>query len=556
LRQNQIELVGTETVSIYKALPDDAESFLQLFVEESSLAVKNMNLLKKRILGLTSYYRSAQETLLPRFEKTEKGDIYHIVPVEMSEHQLKTYFRIRSEEVKSEKKIQLIMANTKELYKTAASYRIFSRSACNFVFPPEIPRPMPDPQTTKKQMTEDELDNTNDANTADMKADENLPSRIENGEYQDRIKMALTQLSAQTESAEPSPYITREGLAKLSPKFLRMLENVENTENKGLHLVYSNFRSLEGIGIFKLVLEANGFVEFKLKRNGEDWEIDDAVLKSSNPRFVLYTGTETTEEKEIIRNIYNSQWELVPASIAVKLREAAENNHYGEIIRVLMITASGAEGINLANTRFVHIMEPYWHMVRIDQVIGRARRICSHKNLPEELRTVKVFLYVSVFSESQRINREYNELMNRDVNETTKTPMTTDEALYEIALRKERIHSQLLQGIKESAVDCRLYKKTNASENIVCYGEGVEIKTNDFGIFPSLEEDQLVREDINLREVKTRVVKITFPGKSGEPAKTYMRMGEKLYDYEKYMNTKELVWVANYVDKRVVPLRP
>ena len=71
-----------------------------------------------------------------------------------------------------------------------------------------------------------------------------------------------------------------------------------------------------------------------------------------------------------------------------------ENNQNGEVIKALMITSSGAEGINLKNTRFVHIVEPYWHMVRLEQVVGRARRICSHKLLPQELRNVKVYLYL------------------------------------------------------------------------------------------------------------------------------------------------------------------
>ena len=68
-----------------------------------------------------------------------------------------------------------------------------------------------------------------------------------------------------------------------------------------------------------------------------------------------------------------------------------------------MITSSGAEGITLKNTRFVHIMEPYWHPVRMEQVIGRARRICSHQDLPEELRTVKVFLYLMTFTKEQLV---------------------------------------------------------------------------------------------------------------------------------------------------------
>ena len=39
-------------------------------------------------------------------------------------------------------------------------------------------------------------------------------------------------------------------------------------------------------------------------------------------------------------------------------------------------------------------MEPYWHPVRINQVIGRARRICSHSDLPQDLQDVKVFMYL------------------------------------------------------------------------------------------------------------------------------------------------------------------
>ena len=62
-----------------------------------------------------------------------------------------------------------------------------------------------------------------------------------------------------------------------------------------------------------------------------------------------------------------------------------------------MITSSGAEGISLRNCRFVHITEPYWHPVRVEQVIGRARRICSHKDLPLSERNVKVFIYLMSF---------------------------------------------------------------------------------------------------------------------------------------------------------------
>lgn len=547
LRRNGIEIAGKETVNEYLALPESQTDFLTMFVEDSTLQVQNINLFKKRILGLTSYFRSAQEKLLPQFVPDEKGEIYHIEKVEMSDYQLGVYNQIRSDESNKDSNMKKFQnanrgkadanANAKDLYKTASSYRIFSRAACNFTFPSEIPRPMP--KSGKKgenaEMSEEELDNMNDGNMDDMYVDENAPAKIHDREYQAEILATLASLK----NFEDGKYLRPDMLKLYSPKFLRVLENIQNPANRGLHLVYSNFRSLEGIGIFKLVLEANGFAEFKLQRNGDLWEIRETDPDLSKPRFVLYTGTETNEEKEIIRNIYNSQWDLVPTSIAGRLRENAENNYYGEVIRIIMITASGAEGINLANTRFVHIIEPYWNLVRVDQVVGRARRICSHKNLPEEMRTVQVFLYMSTYSATQRVDPKYSEIMKETGRFDPTFSVTTDENLYDISVKKNNINKQLLNGIKETAIDCSLYKKGNGEQNLVCYGEGMSYRTNEFGIFPSLDEDQIVREEINTRKVTRKMKKITVKQPNGLPDKIYAKYDRdnQLYDWDIYENS-------------------
>ena len=77
----------------------------------------------------------------------------------------------------------------------------------------------------------------------------------------------------------------------------------------------------------------------------------------------------------------------MPPSLSAQLKERSINNLYGEIIKVIMITASGAEGISLKNVRFVHITE-HWHPVGATSYRTR-RRLYSHQELPEELRTVK-----------------------------------------------------------------------------------------------------------------------------------------------------------------------
>ena len=129
-----------------------------------------------------------------------------------------------------------------------------------------------------------------------------------------------------------------------------------------------------------------------------------------------------------------------------------------ELIQLLLITSSGAEGIDLKNVRYVHIMEPYWHPVRLEQVIGRARRICSHKDLPEELQTVQVFLYLLVHD--PRLLKEFDDSYRQMIETDTDTRNgnnyvpTTDEKLYSISYKKRQTMKRFLEALMVTSVDC------------------------------------------------------------------------------------------------------
>jgi hypothetical protein len=294
---------------------------------------------------------------------------------------------------------------------------------------------------------------------------------------------------------------------------------------------------LEGIGIIKMVLETNNMVEFKIKKIDNKWELVDFDLEehAGKSRFVLYTGTETEEQKEIVRNIYNGSWENVPNEIVVKLRAISSNNLYGEIIKLFMITSAGAEGINLKNTRYVHIVEPYWHMVRLEQVVGRARRIGSHLDLPEELRTVQVFVYLSVMSESQKTNEKYKEIQLHDTSKIHKNkPVTTDENLYEISQLKNKINQQFLMLIKRTAMDCALYVgKHSKQEPLVCYGYG-KVTSNDFSSYPTIEMDIAEIPEQNERFKMWKGVELHDP--NTKTTYVYNPKTKEVYDMESYEN--------------------
>jgi hypothetical protein len=79
----------------------------------------------------------------------------------------------------------------------------------------------------------------------------------------------------------------------------------------------------------------------------------------------------------------------------------SEDNTNGENVKVVIISVAGAEGLDFKNIRQVHILEPWYNMNLLEQIIGRAIRNCSHKNLPFSRRNVELYLYGSTLSNEE-----------------------------------------------------------------------------------------------------------------------------------------------------------
>ena len=534
LSTNGMEIVGDIKVSRYTALPDSLDQFAERFLKSDGKGeIQNPNLLRRRVLGLTSYFRSAQEQLLPRFVPKDKPK--QLVDITMSDYQLGLHEEERVKERDQERRRKKSAGGNAaaELYKdTTSTYRIFSRAACNFVFPEGVERPKINKgkgavgKTGKKgaegvdgaesdadmgEIDEDDIDNASlreRAENPDARVDDDdartisdeLSSR-EARSYAERLQDALDTLDRRA-----AKFLTPEALSKYSPKFLAILRKLQSDENRGLNLIYSQFRTLEGIGVLALVLKHNGFVQLKVKNvdgGSSGWRLDMTPEERAPgvKRYALYTGTETSDEREIIRKIFNGEWRALPDALQEELRAIHPDNRYGEVAKVLMITSSGAEGINLRNVRYVHIVEPYWHPSRIDQVIGRARRICSHEDLPEEDRTVEVFMYRMVYPDAitDPSNREhaamkekYVSLFNSpgDKGKESGKILPSDGILYEISEVKNRTNQGLLKAVKETAIDCPIYV-SGSDEGLVCFTFGPgRADEYEYASVPDIKDEQ------------------------------------------------------------------
>ena len=539
-----------------KALPDTYAGFTKLFINPRDGTMVNNDLFKRRVLGLTSYFRSAKEELLPKFD-SEKDIIIDKIP--MSNYQLGIYESAREIERKeSERNAKKKKKAEEDVFEEGTStYRIFSRSFCNFVFPAEIDRPLPmkkkkDGQINIKKLDEDLLDNADvneRVNNVDGRFQVDDSETIEemvNKDYGARIEKAMKELEDKS-----NLFLTYDALATYSPKFQKVLYNIQKNEHKGTHLIYSQFRTLEGIGILSLILKQNGYSEFKIKKDESGrWLIDMTQEELSKPSFALYTGTEDEEKKEIVRNIFNSNWSIVPSTLRDQLSAINKNNFYGEVVKVFMITSSGAEGIDLKNVRYVHIVEPYWHPVRKEQVIGRAVRINSHADLSPEYRSVKVFMYLMTFSEKQLLGdkegktKEEREpkvsqrLQSRDVSKFDENVViTTDEALHEISSIKENVKKDILKEIKSSSIDCSIH--TAGKENIACYSFSSN-NPNEYLTVPSYAKDQKDKfRKKNIKKITWTAKPVVIDGKkyAFKRDAPYAKTGE-LYDYDSYVQAR------------------
>lgn len=347
-----------------------------------------------------------------------------------------------------------------------------------------------------------------------------------------------------------------DGLESLSPKFRMMIEKINAA--KGSSLVYSQFLQMEGIGIFTIVLQANGFDPIVIETGAGGARFSDATVESlrkgpqaNQPRFITFTGGEEEEVRRYAVDIFNAKFSELPKNMSDVLAEAGYvNNQKGELCRVFCITSAGAEGLSLKNVRAVHIMEPYWNDVRMAQVKGRAVRICSHMDIqPPSERTVEIFSYVTVFgSEAQKARtgpfRIAEDIMLRDSltpeeAKQAKLPipdgaaayvLTSDERLLVVSERKKALIGNLERIMKSAAVDCQINYNENQDGTYTCALFG---KTGGFLYNPDLMLDIAETTELFGEGAAQPVVASQAPVATRTRKLIPAKVGDKVFYFEK-----------------------
>jgi superfamily II DNA or RNA helicase len=527
------------------SFPTSEAIFEQIFISSSNFASLNenaKNMFQRRILGLVSYYIGSTPDKFAQ-------KIVHYVNIEMEPYFEEVYNFFEHIEEEKEK-ISRRMSRGKVNKDEMSTYSSYTRQGSNFVFPiisdqingEKRPRPS---QFRIKESIEKELEFTKTVkNTIMSVSSKQLKEQLE--KYLVKIKefinaITIYFLEAMKEDKEKKHTLTDDvetfhkkyngsftefyeseknksslftKLYTCSPKFMRIIFNI--LKCPGTILIYSNYVEMEGLQILKLYMNFFGFVSFDSDITSKDLS-PDTKLPKDGWRYCEFHGSIEKDVRRINKEIFNSR-----------------DNRYGKHIKIIMISPAGAEGINLNNVRQVHITEPYWNEVRIEQVIGRAVRFCQHKDLPMEERKVDVFRYKMIRKSGK---------------------MTTDERLEEISRKKNNLLLSFSEAVKTAAVDCELFKSHNMmGSKYKCFQFNEESLFED-PLGPAyqnkIEYDQKIDNGTSAKEsniLKIKVRKITAVKKIDESS--YSKEGSYwLYDETGVVYDYELNYPVGKVDK-------
>jgi superfamily II DNA or RNA helicase len=270
-------------------------------------------------------------------------------------------------------------------------------------------------------------------------------------------KLGLQEIMSSTEvnnSSEPYTYdykpetlkkfgrvFKREEINKYSSKISKICDII--TRSTGNILIYSQY--IEGGLIpIALALEEIGFNRFGTTPNTKN------LLSKQSPQIEPIDSLLLKPKDQVEGHIFRpAKYIMITGKKSISQDNSndlayfnSSENKYGENVKVVLISKAGAEGLDFKNVRQIHIMEPWYNMNRIEQIIGRGVRNLSHCNLPFEERNVEIYLHATLITNDERSREE-----------------CVDLYVYRMAERKSIKIGNVTRLIKESSVDCILNVK-------------------------------------------------------------------------------------------------
>lgn len=266
----------------------------------------------------------------------------------------------------------------------------------------------------------------------------------------------------------------RESLKYEKPELYKQLQQLYVMAKKNiLSRKASNFFYPEEINdIPDMPKHLNGWIDKKIFSNGQLTKIYSTkfaafltnLVAHLSKKHVVFTFFKDKAGVYLIKNILNMcgiSSEIFSGDLDDSQRKNllrrfnSPKNKDGDIIRVLLVTEAGAEGISILEARHMHILESSNRMIRTIQAIGRVARYKSHTRLPLKERNIKVWRYWSVASPDEITIQK--QITNRDgekekINQIITNKKAIDEILYENGMKTITSINSFLKLLENNSV--------------------------------------------------------------------------------------------------------
>lgn len=213
------------------------------------------------------------------------------------------------------------------------------------------------------------------------------------------------------------------GLEKYACKINTIIEQINNSD--GIVFIYTNFIS-SGVIPLILALEYNGYKKYNSESilNYPEYEIG----KQSKCEPISYDGYRKSDVRFKDETFHQATYAVITGSddnLNIDIEDDLKNindikNKLGKTVKVIIGTTAASEGLDFKYIRCIHILEPWYHLNKLEQVIGRGIRFCSHKDLEECRRNVSIYLHSSTLGDDETIEQylyRYSETKAKQIGE-------------------------------------------------------------------------------------------------------------------------------------------
>lgn len=271
-------------------------------------------------------------------------------------------------------------------------------------------------------------------------ADDDVPNeaRIRDIGFDNCFKESTLGTSLQYVSRTGAPdWLRKENLGTVSPKAKFILQNIQKAE--GAIFIYSRFIKSGALPLI-LALEANGYLPYGR---------ETGFLKDGNqyPELGLQCALCPKKQKEhkgASHAFTPAKYVLLTGKASISPNNSAmvnaargEKNRNGEVVKVVVGSQVASEGIDLRFIREIYVFDSWFHLNKMEQVLGRGVRTCSHAFLAPEKRNTTIYLLVNTLPEEEQ--RE-----------------SADMYMYRRAMMKAKQVGRVTRVLKEYALDCNL----------------------------------------------------------------------------------------------------